>query len=244
MSGVLLTIAHSRNGQPTMLATMPTSRYIKNMKTTCSETSQYLLNTMSIQHQYNGCCLPAPWVTLAPFYYYGLTLIPALTSDHIHYKNWMKLFIHFQTSTVASVTFGNGKVISPHTLMCMWLLIHAGIKVRSREIGLMLSVRVIPSQSLDISAAESLVVFLSYSKTLTPNLIIQLYCHQAVIRPERQWGNFPKCGGYVGSFSLCKWLPSPCLGSLVNHLPPENCKIRRETFKFGDLVRVISEVWW
>ena len=34
---------------------------------------------------------------LGPFYEHGLTLIAAWISDHIHYKMWIKLFIHAQT---------------------------------------------------------------------------------------------------------------------------------------------------
>ena len=41
----------------------------------------------------------------------------------------MKLLTHFQTSTVVPLKFGNGYVISSHTLFGMRLLIHAGIKV-------------------------------------------------------------------------------------------------------------------
>ena len=39
-----------------------------------------------------------------------------------------KLDMH-QTSTVQLLTFANGLVISSHTLLSMWLLNHAGIKV-------------------------------------------------------------------------------------------------------------------
>ena len=41
----------------------------------------------------------------------------------------MKLLIHSQTSTVQPLKFGNGQVISSHTLLGMWLLIHAGLKL-------------------------------------------------------------------------------------------------------------------
>ena len=46
----------------------------------------------------------------------------------------MKLFIHSQTSTVAPLKFGNGYVISFHTLQGMWLLIRDGIKLTPRYI--------------------------------------------------------------------------------------------------------------
>ena len=46
------------------------------------------------------------------FYQHGLTLIPAWISNHIPGpgKCGMKLLIHSQTSTVAPLKFGNGKV--------------------------------------------------------------------------------------------------------------------------------------
>ena len=42
----------------------------------------------------------------------------------------MPLLIHSQTSTVQPLRLGNGETISSHTLLGMWLLIHAGIKVK------------------------------------------------------------------------------------------------------------------
>ena len=42
----------------------------------------------------------------------------------------MKWLTHSQTPTVASLTFPNGYTISPHTLLWMQLLSHAGIKVK------------------------------------------------------------------------------------------------------------------
>ena len=41
----------------------------------------------------------------------------------------MKLLIHYQTSLVKPLKFGNGYVILSHTLLNMWLLIHPGIKL-------------------------------------------------------------------------------------------------------------------
>ena len=41
----------------------------------------------------------------------------------------MKLLIHSYTLTVQPLKFGNGLVISSHTLLNMWLLVHAVIKV-------------------------------------------------------------------------------------------------------------------
>ena len=38
----------------------------------------------------------------------------------------MELLIHFQTSTAQPLKIGNGEVITSHTLLGMWLLIHAG----------------------------------------------------------------------------------------------------------------------
>ena len=42
----------------------------------------------------------------------------------------MKLLINSQTSTVQPLKFGNGYVISSHTLLGMWWLLHAGIKLK------------------------------------------------------------------------------------------------------------------
>ena len=44
-------------------------------------------------------------------------------------KCGLKLIIHSQTSTIAPLKFGNGKVISSHTLLGMWLFIHVRIKL-------------------------------------------------------------------------------------------------------------------
>ena len=42
----------------------------------------------------------------------------------------MKLLIHTQTSTVQPLQFGKEYIISPHTLLAKWVLIHAEIKVK------------------------------------------------------------------------------------------------------------------
>ena len=42
-------------------------------------------------------------------------------------KGGMKLIIHYQTSIVVLLKFVNGETISAHTLLGMWLFIHAGI---------------------------------------------------------------------------------------------------------------------
>ena len=44
-------------------------------------------------------------------------------------KSGMKLRIISHRTTVQPLTFGNGEVISSHSLLDMWLLIHAGVKV-------------------------------------------------------------------------------------------------------------------
>ena len=44
-------------------------------------------------------------------------------------RQWMKLLIHSQTSTIERLMFENVYIISPRTLLGMWLLIHAGIQV-------------------------------------------------------------------------------------------------------------------
>ena len=61
--------------------------------------------------------------TCGPFYKHGLTLIPAWISNYIHYKVWDEIIYPF-------LNFNGATVISTHTLQGMWLLIHAGIKVK------------------------------------------------------------------------------------------------------------------
>ena len=57
----------------------------------------------------------------------NVMLIPASwISDSIRHKEWDEIVIHFQTSTVQPLTFGNALLILSHTLLMMWLLINAG----------------------------------------------------------------------------------------------------------------------
>ena len=53
----------------------------------------------------------------------------------------MKLLIHSQTSTVVSFKFGNGLVVSSHTLLDIWLLIHSGIKVNPQKAAVLYSTK-------------------------------------------------------------------------------------------------------
>ena len=46
-------------------------------------------------------------------------------------KCWMKLFIISQILTVQQLKFDNGQVISSHTMLGIWLLIHASINVNT-----------------------------------------------------------------------------------------------------------------
>ena len=52
-----------------------------------------------------------------------------LSMDKLSYplKCGMKSLIHSQTSAVQPLKFESGYVISSHTLLDIWLLIHAGI---------------------------------------------------------------------------------------------------------------------
>ena len=50
-------------------------------------------------------------------------------SNYIYYKVWDEILVHSQTSAVPLLKFGHGKVILSHTLLGMWLVIHAEIKV-------------------------------------------------------------------------------------------------------------------
>ena len=53
--------------------------------------------------------------------------MPARESNYNYHSVWAEKLIHSQTSTVAPLKFGNGLVISSHTLQELWLSIHAGI---------------------------------------------------------------------------------------------------------------------
>ena len=50
-----------------------------------------------------------------------------IISNTFYMRCWMKLLIHSQTAPAHP--FGNGYVISPHILLGIWLLSHAGIKI-------------------------------------------------------------------------------------------------------------------
>ena len=66
---------------------------------------------------------------MGPSCWCGLTLIQYGSVITSIIKCKMKLHILSQTSTVQSLKLRNGWVIPSHTLLGMWLLIHAGIKV-------------------------------------------------------------------------------------------------------------------
>ena len=69
-------------------------------------------------------------VTMSPFYKYKLALIPACISNYIYHKVLDKITDPQQISTVLPSKFGNEKVISSHTLVGMWLLIHTESEVK------------------------------------------------------------------------------------------------------------------
>ena len=57
------------------------------------------------------------------------TLIPAWIRKYVYCKVWYEItytYLHFYS---AAVEVGNGQSISSHSLLGMWLHIHAGIKV-------------------------------------------------------------------------------------------------------------------
>ena len=49
------------------------------------------------------------------------------------YKVWDEISYPFPNLNGATVEVGNGQVISSHTLLSVWLLIHAGVKVNPRQ---------------------------------------------------------------------------------------------------------------
>ena len=63
-----------------------------------------------------------------PSYLYRLTLILAWMRNPSIMMFGMKLLGHYQTPTVQLMKFGYEWVNSPHILLGIWLLIHAGIK--------------------------------------------------------------------------------------------------------------------
>ena len=69
-------------------------------------------------------------VTWGPFNQLGLTLISAGISNRMPKKVWGEITYPFPTSTVAPLKFGNGEVISFHTLQWINFLINDGIKVK------------------------------------------------------------------------------------------------------------------
>ena len=78
-----------------------------------------------VQHQ----ICTGPIFSWVHFYQHGLISIPTCIVITLIINCWIKLLIHSKTSTVQPLKFGNGQVISSHTLLFRWLLIHVGIKV-------------------------------------------------------------------------------------------------------------------
>ena len=84
----------------------------------------YIFLSLAVsRHWLSGLCNPRHLllfiVSRAPFYWHGLTLIPAWISNYNHYRMW--------DETALPLKFGN--VFSSHTLQGMSLLIRNGIKV-------------------------------------------------------------------------------------------------------------------
>ena len=65
------------------------------------------------------------WLSAAHFT--NTDYVPAWISNNIRFKVWVWLLLH--SSTVQPIKFGNGYVISFHTLEGIWLLMHTGIKL-------------------------------------------------------------------------------------------------------------------
>ena len=64
------------------------------------------------------------------FYYHGLTSIPAWISNYFHYKVWDKItypFLNFNGATVEVKEWISNFILH---FTGVWLLIHAGIKVK------------------------------------------------------------------------------------------------------------------
>ena len=69
------------------------------------------------------------YISWGPLYDYELSLIQAWISNHIYYKVWDEITYPFPNFNSVTIEVGNGEEISSHTLLGVWLLIHAGIKV-------------------------------------------------------------------------------------------------------------------
>ena len=57
----------------------------------------------------------------------SINLIPAWIGNYIHFNMWVENTYPFQTSTLQPLSFGNGWVISSHTILDVWSVIHSGI---------------------------------------------------------------------------------------------------------------------
>ena len=63
-----------------------------------------------------------------PIYQHGLTIIPAWLSKYGHYKVWNKItYLFLNLSSAAVEVWELIKLISPYTLLGMWLLIHGKV---------------------------------------------------------------------------------------------------------------------
>ena len=73
-------------------------------------------------------------MTWGPFYYHGLTLIPAWITNHLPGKVWDEItypFLNFNGATVEVWEWISN--IIPHFIMDVLLLIHAEIKVKPHK---------------------------------------------------------------------------------------------------------------
>ena len=68
--------------------------------------------------KFTSLCWLIPWLTII-----------VRMSNYTHCKIWDEITDLYSNFNGATVEVWNGKVISSHTLLGMWLLIHAGIKV-------------------------------------------------------------------------------------------------------------------
>ena len=90
-------------------------------------------------------------VTKGPFRFYDLTLIPAWIRDYIHYKVWDEINHPLSNSNSAAFEAWHGFIISTHfTLLSVWLLIHAVVKIGQPQISKSLW----PNALLDITTKD------------------------------------------------------------------------------------------
>ena len=127
-----------------------------------------------------------------------------------------------------SMKLGHGRLIASHSVMRMWILIHALIPAL---------VQLIP-----INKRRPWTKWAAFDSRITEIYswwsnwqYISIGSGHALIS---YWRHVITCRRCSNNILILDLAPG------CNRLPKDNCKMRRETFKFCDLLRLIIEVWW